>query len=225
MRPPFDLAAIEAGTPSVLAAGHRLLQTFRYDEDDGEHVARLLQALRPAKDATVLDAGCGVGEVCRLMAERRPDLRFIMVNLSPTQLAHCPQGDRFQALLADCHELPLEDACVDAVMFSSALCQMDETVALSEAFRVLRPGGALLVNEPVRIHGDGVELERLLACRALRFEDMLEAVGTAGFPVVRVEWPTGDASHFRSLMGDMAHLLDGVRPLIVKAVKPVEGTT
>lgn len=181
-RPPFDLVTIEAGTPIAMASGHRIFQTHRYAADDQAHVDKLLEVMAPAQSATVLDAGCGIGEVARLMAVRRPDLRFILVNLSPTQLAHCPQGDRFKVLCADYHNLPLPDACVDAVMFSSALSQMDEEHALPEAFRVMRRDAVLLVNEPVRIGGDGAELENLLACRTHRIRCHLAGHRTRWHP-------------------------------------------
>jgi ubiquinone/menaquinone biosynthesis C-methylase UbiE len=161
--PPFDLSTVEAITPAVLSRGHRILQMFRYAPTDWEQAAILLWCMAPEHGATVLDAGCGIGEVSRLMQLQRPDLHFVLVNISPLQMAYCPNGEHFTQLVCDFHDLPLDDERVDAVMFSSALVQMDEALALAQAHRVLRPGGTLLVNEPVRDWGDGDELEHACA--------------------------------------------------------------
>lgn len=221
MRPPFNVDVIDRYTPDVLAAGHRILQTHRYADTDEAHVAVLLEHLDPPQGAIVVDNGCGVGEVSRLMRLARPDLRFLLVNLSHVQMAACPDTDGFLHYIGDSHSLDLPDECVDAVMFSSALSQMDEAVALREAYRLLMPGGVLLVNEPVRMHGDGAELERLLACRTLPVDGLLAAVKAAGFQSATWAMPAYTDAHFRGLLAKdgLEHLLEGVRPMIVRAVK------
>ncbi len=222
MRPPVDIEAIEAMTPAVMASGHRIFQTHRYSADDREHVAKLLEVMAPRPDAVVLDAGCGIGEVARIMAQMRPDLAFFLANISALQLSLCPDGAEFLSLHCDFHELPLPDGCVAAVMFSSALPQMDEKVALAQAFRVLIPGGVLLVNEPIRIEGDGIELEQRCACRTLTAEGMIFAIERAGFDVQSHVFPESNDAHFRALLvaDGMGHLADTIRPLIVRAIKP-----
>lgn len=221
MRPPFNVDVIDRYTPDVLAAGHRILQTHRYADTDEAHVAVLLEHLDPPQGAIVVDNGCGVGEVSRLMKLARPDLRFLLVNLSHVQMAACPDTDGFLHYIGDSHSLDLPAECVDAVMFSSALSQMDEAVALREAHRLLMPGGVLLVNEPVRMAGDGAELERLLACRTLPWRKLLDAIEAAGFDVAHWEFPSYSDSHFRELLANdgLDRLLEGVRPMIVKASK------
>lgn len=217
--PAFNLAAVEAATTAGVAAGHRVFQTHKYAATDAEHVAYLLEILAPPPGALVLDNGCGIGEVPRLMHQTRPDLRFVLVNLSEMQLGMCPQGRQFIPLVCDSHRLDLPANCVDAVMFSSSLCQMDEARALAEAYRVLVPGGTLLVNEPTRVSGDGQALEQALACRTLTFNEMLAAIEHAGFKVNLHLRPVGSSEHMRRLMGEGAHMMDNVEPLIVKAAK------
>jgi SAM-dependent methyltransferase len=221
-RPPFDLARVEAATLAAMEQGHRIFQTHRFAQTNVEHVAYLLRRLRPPFDAIVLDAGCGIGETSRLMAQLDDDLSFVNVNISPLQLKHCPTGPRFSCVLADFHQLKLPDASVDAVMFNSSLVQMDEAVALSQAARVLRPGGVLLVNELVRIdHGDGRQLEEKLACRTLTPEQLMDAIHSAGFDIDDSWWPPFDASHFAAMLEQegLGGLLAGLRPLVVRATK------
>jgi cyclopropane fatty-acyl-phospholipid synthase-like methyltransferase len=47
--------------------GVRVLNAFLLAEDEAAHAKRLLHLMRPPQGAVVLDAGCGVGELARLM--------------------------------------------------------------------------------------------------------------------------------------------------------------
>lgn len=230
MRPPFDVDRIDQLTPAVVASGHRMLQTHRYSRDDATHVRLLLNALDPMMCSVVLDAGCGFGEVSRLMGEARPDLTFILANLSREQLHEClrslPVG-RHMLLWTDCHATGLRGGMVDAVMFNSALAQMDEWQALKEAHRVLGAGGRLMCNELVFDQGNeraadaAARMERELACRVLSREQLEWQVERAGFEIDAVARLLFDISHFRDLLAQrgMADLIDGMYPVIVTATK------
>ncbi len=220
MRPPIDMMAIDANTEPVLAAGHRILQTHKYADTDAGHVAYLLGLFRLPHGARVLDAGCGVGEVARLMSQLRPDLSFVLMNLSMLQLSHCPVGPQYMHALDDCHSCLLRDGSVDAVMFSSALCQMDIPVALAEARRVLSSGGILLVNDMARNAGTPDEMEAALAARVLTLGDLMGCIKDVGFDIDEITAPEYDASHFIDMLEEngMGHLLDGVAPVVIRAV-------
>ena len=219
-RPPFDLAAVERATLAGMRDGHRLFQTHRYAADDMAQVRLLLDVLAPPRNATILDAGCGIGEVSRLMAELRPDLFFVMSNISPQQLALCPAGARFAPVLDDCHAMCFDDGVFDAVMFSSALCQMDTSVALREARRVVKAGGALLVNDMVRDSDDGGLMEAALAARVLRPDALRAMIAAAGFDIERFETPPFDDTQFRDMLvrDGLERVLDGISAVIVRAV-------
>lgn len=220
MRPPVDVAAIDRETDAIIARGHRIFQTHKYAPDDAEHVAFLLRRLDPPPGALVLDAGCGIGEVPRLMSIARPDLRFILMNVSMHQLALCPVGEQFCQVLDDCHETLLTTSSIDAVMFSSALCQMDTPVALAEAHRVLKPGGVLLVNDMVNEGGDRAALEQAVAARVLSRAELLEQVAAAGFDIDHAQSPACYSSHFDELAEEagIGDLVAGIEPIIIRAI-------
>lgn len=222
MNPPrIDIQAIEAATQIAVGAGHRLLQTHRLSWDDAEHVGILLEWMDPPPGAVVLDAGCGTGEMARLMAQWRHDLSFILANISPMQLALCPRGERFRHLLCDCHRLPLADASVDVVLFTSALSQMDAAVALAEAARVTRPGGIVFLFEMVRDADDRGELEALVGARVHRPRELLDFAAAAGLRLDDGFMPAADDGLFRGMLRDVGkdHLLDPVRAAVMRFIK------
>ena len=221
--PPVNIPAIDMATREVMAMGHRIFQTHRYHSDDREQVGMLLDLLAPSFGAAVLDAGCGIGEVARLMHEARPDLVFILANLSEYQLSMCPVGDQFIHLQGNCCALGLPDRTVEAVMFSSSLCQMDTGPALAEAYRLLTPGGTLLINDMVRTGGDGQLMENALAARVLTHQELLAHVLAAGFQADHVMsfYPSADDSHFRGMLDvcDLGFLADHIDPILIRATK------
>jgi len=205
----------------VLADGHRILQTHRYAPNDVDHVQILLDILDPPTGALVLDAGCGVGEVSRIMAAARPDLNFILMNVSMFQLSQCPRGDQFLHALDDCHATMIRPGHIDAVMFSSALCQMDIPVALAEAHRMLKAGGVLLINDMVRLVGEPGPMEQALAARVLPQDELLHLVIAAGFGV-EIRTPTEyDDTHFHTMLNQAGYsdLGVGIKPIIIRAIK------
>ncbi|KDR25945.1 class I SAM-dependent methyltransferase [Caballeronia zhejiangensis] len=208
--PPFNLAAVEAVTPHIVANVERILQTHRYAADDRDHVARLMDWLAPAEGASIVDIGCGIGEVARLAHEARPDLRFTLVNISPVQLSYCPTGDGFDLVQCDAHAMPLPPESFDYALMNSALSNMDAGPALKEAARVLKPGGALLVTDFLRLYGDNSQFERDLGARALTVRAFRDLAYEAGFMAKTLQFG-GDDAHFRALMPEHAdHILAGV---------------
>lgn len=101
--------------------------------------------------ATVLDIGTGPGVLLTELAERRPDLTLIGVDLSADMVAAAtrnlaPFAGRASVKRADVAELPFADASVDVVVSSLSLHHWDRPEeAIGELGRVLRPGGTLRI--------------------------------------------------------------------------------
>lgn len=216
MKPNFNLEMVDVATKLALAEGMRVLQTHRYAQDDSEHVS-ILSKVFALPAGVVVDAGCGLGEVARLMCGMRDDLSFILLNLSELQLSHCPTGEQFTHLIGDIHAMPIADGTTDAVMFNSALCQCDTPVALAESYRVLRPGGILAINDLIKVGEHADQLEAL-ACRALPLETLLGFITEAGFNLDIVTVLPFSDSHLRPHFAD-GRILDGVLPIVIRAIK------
>lgn len=99
-------------------------------------------------------------------------------------------------LWLDIERLDLPDACFDRIVCCRVLEHADDRRALAEVFRVLRPGGAALLNTPV-IEGwdrtyanpevDGAEMRLVHFGRAdhVRYcgRDIRDRIASAGFPL------------------------------------------
>lgn len=138
---------IDAATDLALEQGLRVMQTHYFGSSQQEHVSRLLNWMRPHPGAHIVDAGSGVGEIPAFMHAMRPDLEFTMVNISAHQLSLSPDGGQFRQVLADFTMSGLDSESADIVMLNSSLCQMPINQALSEAVRILKPGGTLFVSD------------------------------------------------------------------------------
>jgi ubiquinone/menaquinone biosynthesis C-methylase UbiE len=109
-----------------------------------------LAAMGVASGETVVDVGCGTGNLVKaLLRVVGPRGRVVALDISPgmLQLAREKNPDgRITWHLADAAALPLEDGAADRVFFMCVWPHIEERRAtLDEARRVLRPGGRLHV--------------------------------------------------------------------------------
>jgi ubiquinone/menaquinone biosynthesis C-methylase UbiE len=120
----------------------------------------------------VLDLGCGAGRF--LGALREADADPVGVELAEGALERARRnvpGAELH-LLAPGGEIPLEDASVDLVWCSEVLEHVPDTAGLlSEARRVLRTGGRLLVTTPSH------DLPRRLLIALARFDAHFDPLG------------------------------------------------
>ncbi len=105
----------------------------------------------PVPCGMVLDCGCGTGELAKALLDR--SRQVVGMDISKDMIL---QGrkmfDRWHEVIwvtSPGGTLPFADSTFDAVCFRGALHHMaHEEKALSEAHRILRPGGRLLLSEP-----------------------------------------------------------------------------
>jgi len=100
----------------------------------------------------LLDIGCGTGQSRQVYADRTAG--YVGIDLSFEALAVARR--KFSAVdwgQADAGRLPFADSSFDAVAFSSVLHHIpDFRPALSEALRVLTPGGRVFAFDPNLLH-------------------------------------------------------------------------
>jgi SAM-dependent methyltransferase len=100
---------------------------------------------------TVLDVGCSTGYLLEDLRSAIPEVRLIGVDLVAGGLRKAHQNVPEATLLqADACALPLDDASVDATLSANLLEHVpDDTRALAEIFRILRPGARAVIVVPV----------------------------------------------------------------------------
>jgi SAM-dependent methyltransferase len=111
--------------------------------------ARLCDALTRTS-GSVLDAGCGTGGFLAILRVRRPDLARFGIEWDANAASRARMKSGAWIARGSINALPFADDSFDAVVSADVLCHsaVDPPVALAELKRVLRPGGALVMNVP-----------------------------------------------------------------------------
>ena len=126
-----------------------------HTEPNAAFLARLLEL---GASGSFLDIGTGPGHIPLLVCEAVPESSVVGVDLSKNMLLHAERHreasahtSRIEYHLMDAKDLGLPDAHFDAVYSNTILHHIpDPRPFLSEAYRMLRPGGALLIRDLFR---------------------------------------------------------------------------
>jgi len=120
--------------------------------DRAQRMASLLSlALREVSaPACILDLGCGDGSAAWLAAQRNPGHRLVGLDWSAGSLRQARKlGLTVLRAGIDGPGLPVASQAVDVVIMSELIEHLVDTdSALEEVFRVLKPGGSLLLSTP-----------------------------------------------------------------------------
>jgi SAM-dependent methyltransferase len=132
VRPDFTKANRERLTPSLDCA------SFLGRRQLGRDVRAFCDSLRRETVKSVLDVGCGTQPYRAMFVEQ--GLRYIGCDPSPKVAPD---------VTASATRLPFRDASFDAVLCTQVLQEADDPdCAVAEIYRVLRPGGRVLITAP-----------------------------------------------------------------------------
>lgn len=108
----------------------------------------VLAALGPVHGLRVLDAACGPGIYADVLVRAGAEVSGFDASALMVELARQRVGDRAQLRVAVLGQpLPYPDAAFDRAVCALAIHYVaDRSAAFAELFRVLRPGGALVVS-------------------------------------------------------------------------------
>lgn len=148
----------------------------------------------------VLDLGSGAGFDCFLAANRVGEKgRVIGVDMTPEMLEKARENARrggysnTEFRLGEIENLPVADNYVDVIISNCVInLSPDKNRVFREAYRVLKPGGRLIISDIVLLMDLPVEIKNSLAAYvscvagALTKEEYLRAIREAGFREVKV---------------------------------------
>lgn len=112
------------------------------------HVERSLAAVLPPA-ARVLDAGCGTGGLLRRLRGSRPQWTLTGLDFSPLACELARERTGGEVVQGSIAAMPFADAAFDAITSCDVVCQVAEPAqAVREFYRVLRPGGFVVLTMP-----------------------------------------------------------------------------
>lgn len=183
-------------------------------------LAQLPAALQPRR---WLDLGSGTGHFTRALAERFGAAEGLALDIAEGMLRHArPQGGAAYFVAGDAEALPLQDASVD-LLFSSLALQWcgDFPRVLSEAQRVLRPGGvlafsSLCVGTLQELRDSWLAVDGFVHVnRFRRFEDYRQMCAASGLQSLTLQHQA-EVLHFP----DLRSLTDSLRDLGAHNLNP-----
>jgi SAM-dependent methyltransferase len=202
-----------------------------------------LASLEPGE--TVLDLGSGAGFDCFLAAEKvGPTGRVIGVDMTPSMVERARRNaaesgrGNVEFRLGEIEALPVGDATVDVIISNCVLnLSPERDRVFAEAFRVLRPGGRVMISDLVTdVPVPGVlsqSMDALVGCLPVLRTRYLEEMESAGFTEVRViaerAYPVGlleEVPILRGMMRDAATARElrafasSVRGALIQGEKP-----
>ena len=113
-----------------------------YERARPEYPTEAVDWMLPPEAKTVLDLGAGTGKLTRALATR--GLEVFAVDPAPNMLAQLSAAiPEATVSVGPAEDIPLADASVDAIVVGQAWHWVDQSRAVPEVARVLRPGGTL----------------------------------------------------------------------------------
>jgi ubiquinone/menaquinone biosynthesis C-methylase UbiE len=165
-------------------------------------VTRFLRGSAQAK-ARILDIACGTGRTIKQLAATHPTMRFHGVDLSPFYIKAARKRladvGEVSLVVENAEQLPYVDGYFDVVTSVHLFHELPRRVrrrVLDEAYRVLRPGGLLVLEDSCQVSDSG-EIATVLGAFPEEFhepyyaeyldDDLGDVAVECGFEVDRVE--------------------------------------
>lgn len=132
--------------------------------------------LGDVRGKTVLDLGCGSGENIPALLARGANVVALDLSRELAELARQRVGMTIShpappILVASAYDVPLRDGSVDLILCASLLHHLNIPRAMDEVRRLVKPGGLVVVKEPVRFSKMAAALRSLFPAQEDVSED------------------------------------------------------
>lgn len=134
-----------------IAGTYDLLNHVLSGNQDKNWRRRAVSRLRPKRGELVLDLCCGTGDSTRELLSRAPGCRAVGADFAFPMLSRARDKNLPELVAADALRLPFANASFSCVFVAFGARNFEDTrVGIEEIWRVLKPGGRLLVLEFMR---------------------------------------------------------------------------
>jgi ubiquinone/menaquinone biosynthesis C-methylase UbiE len=140
------------------------------------------------KFSRILDVGCGTGRNLLMLQQFG---QVFGVDINPLALKFCLEREQTQVKRSGAETLPFKDNYFDLVTIFDVLYHQgikSDIKALAQAFRVIKPGGYLLVNDCAHQWLYGPHDRAMQARQRYSRKELVEKITTAGFRVKRASY-------------------------------------
>lgn len=165
-------------------------------------LSRRISFITEHAHGTCLEVGAGTGEITRALSKIH---EVTATDLSPKMVEEIRKKLHIPTVVCDAQELPFPDASFDTVVCGEAIYYLDEPERfIAEAYRVLRPGGTLLItfaSSMTTLYDRIRTLLRVLGFGSMYFDDRMHT-----YPSV---------AHVRRLIRDNGFLVAEEKRLII----------
>lgn len=217
MTPPTELAL--AGLDTLSNLSERIIQ---WASPERAYIGEVVRLLALKSGDRLLDVGCGSGDLLAAAAVREAGAVLVGIDSDEDALELASHKISGSLRAPELHQgtaenLPFEDDSFDLLTMTRVLGGLDagpRAQALAEGWRVLRPGGRLLIADWLE-EPDGIEalvtypwrrLLEVLTSESGRTPTVAEAISIARFH------PAEPRARFRTVVG-VVEILEAFKPL------------
>ena len=124
---------------------YELEDTHWWHKSKRANIVNLLQKFLTIKNPKILDIGCGTGKNIEVFSKIGPTFG---VDKSPEAIAYCRKRGLKTVTLGSVESTGLKSNFFDVITLLDVLEHTDDNETLKEIYRILRPGGLLIITVP-----------------------------------------------------------------------------
>lgn len=150
-----------------------------------DHAIQQLKSFLPLHNPTILEVGCSSGFMLKRIAQTFPDATIIGADVVVNSLKKLAETlPNIPLIRFDMMQCPLPDNSVDGVVMLNVLEHIEnDASAVQQAYRILKPGGVLVIEVPAGPHLYDAYDKVLMHYRRYKLSDLSGLVEKQGFHI------------------------------------------